>query len=108
MEKIVLILLAAGDSRRFNGNKLLHLFDGKPMYRYLVDEIGKLPETLFEKKIVVTQYQEIMDALGEEGYLVVEITRVSWGYLTLLSWGFERRRRGGTAGSALRCATSLI
>jgi len=64
MEKIVLILLAAGDSRRFNGNKLLHLFDGKPMYRYLVDEIGKLPETLFEKKIVVTQYQEIMDALG--------------------------------------------
>lgn len=73
--KLVLILLAAGDSKRFRGNKLLHLFEGKPMYQYLVDEVERLEECsgeLFERKIVVTQYQKIMDDLGVRGYQVVE------------------------------------
>ena len=40
--KISLILLAAGDSRRFGSNKLLYELHGKPMYRYSVDEVAKL------------------------------------------------------------------
>jgi len=98
MEKIVLILLAAGDSRRFKGNKLLHLFDGKPMYRYLVDEIGKLPEELFEKKIVVTQYREIMDALGEEGYLVVENHESELGISHSIELGIRAAEAWGDCG----------
>ena len=31
--KLTLILLAAGNSRRFDGNKLLNPFHGKPMYQ---------------------------------------------------------------------------
>ena len=70
--KLTLILLAAGDSRRFDGNKLLTPFHGKAMYQYIVEEVAKLPDDLFDKKIVVTQYREIMEDLGKRGYLVVE------------------------------------
>ena len=61
--KLTLILLAAGDSRRFDGNKLLTPFHGKAMYQYIVEEVAKLPDDLFDKKIVVTQYREIMEDL---------------------------------------------
>lgn len=71
-KKIVLVLLAAGDSRRFHGNKLLTEFKGKPMYRYLIDEIAALPEDLFARKIAVSQYPEILQQLAEEGYETVE------------------------------------
>lgn len=70
--KLTLILLAAGDSRRFDGNKLLTPFHGKPMYQYIVEEVEKLPEDIFDEKIVVTQYHDIMDDLGKRGYQVVE------------------------------------
>lgn len=72
MERLVLVLLAAGDSRRFEGNKLLHLFQGKPMYQHVAEEIEALPGELFSKRIVVTQYKEIMECLEAKGYLVVE------------------------------------
>lgn len=72
MEKLVLILLAAGDSRRFEGNKLLHSFHGKPMYQHVAKEIETLPGGMFSERIVVTQYKEIMEWLGAKGYLVVE------------------------------------
>lgn len=68
---ISLVLLAAGNSRRFEANKLLYLFRGKPMYRYLADTIKAIPEDLFYEKIAVTQYQEIKDDLDQEGYRVV-------------------------------------
>lgn len=69
---LALILLAAGDSRRFKGNKLLSQFHGKPMYQYIAEEVEKLPDGIFDKKIVVTQYQTIMDFLKNYGYEVVE------------------------------------
>ncbi|MDR0925406.1 MAG: nucleotidyltransferase family protein [Hungatella sp.] len=69
--KLALILLAAGDSRRFNGNKLLHEFKGKPMYQYILGEVEVLPDGIFDKKMVVTQYQEIMDTMEHYGYEVV-------------------------------------
>ena len=69
--KISLILLAAGDSRRFGSNKLLYELHGKPMYRYSVDEVAKLDTTVFAEKIVVSQYDEILDTLSREGYLTV-------------------------------------
>ena len=72
--KISLILLAAGDSRRFGSNKLLYELHGKPMYRYSVDEVAKLDTTVFAEKIVVSQYDEILDTLSREGYLTVRNT----------------------------------
>lgn len=77
--KLTLILLAAGNSRRFDGNKLLTPFHGKPMYQYIVEEVEKLPDGLFDDKIVVTQYPEIMEDLGKRGYMVVENVQSSLG-----------------------------
>lgn len=77
--KLALILLAAGDSRRFNGNKLLHEFSGKPMYRYIMEEVEKLPDNFFDRKLVVTQYPEIMDVMKAHGYEVVENRESSLG-----------------------------
>ncbi len=76
---IILVLLAAGSSRRFQGNKLLHEFQGKPMYRHLADQVKALPSDVFEKKMVVTQYEEIGDSLGKEGFLVVRNRRPELG-----------------------------
>lgn len=69
---VALVLLAAGDSRRFHGNKLLSIFQGKAMYRHIVDQVSQLPEGFFCRKILVTQYPEIAEDLGNEGYEVVE------------------------------------
>ena len=72
--KIKLIYLAAGNSRRFNSqrmqnteppqseaeNKLLYLLDEKPMFRYLFDRLLKVCQRHPEwEMIVVTQYPEI-------------------------------------------------
>lgn len=69
---VALVLLAAGDSRRFHGNKLLYKLDGKPMFRYLADELSQISEDILERRIVVTQYAEIMAELTCMGYLEVE------------------------------------
>lgn len=66
--KIVLVLLAAGDSKRFGGNKLLADIDGKPMYRHLADEIAALPGSVFYRKLAVSQYPEILSDLASRGY----------------------------------------
>lgn len=58
--KINLILLAAGNSTRFNGNKLLELVNKKPMYMNVIEKVLKLN---FNKIILVTQYEVIKEAL---------------------------------------------
>lgn len=70
-KRVALVLLAAGDSRRFHGNKLLSDFQGKPMYRHIVDQAAQLPEDFFWQKILVTQYPEIAEDLERDGYEVL-------------------------------------
>jgi molybdenum cofactor cytidylyltransferase len=71
-KKIALILLAAGNSVRFGGNKLLSLYYGKQMYRHIVDQVERLAPETFAEKIVVSQYQEILKDLAAKGYTTVE------------------------------------
>lgn len=58
--KINLILLAAGNSTRFKGNKLLEVVNEKPMYMNVIEKVLKLK---FNKVILVTQYEEIKETL---------------------------------------------
>ena len=65
---IEMIVLAAGNSRRFGSNKLLHEIDGAPMYSHIFQQLKKVREK-FEKcelisvRIsVVTQYEQIASA----------------------------------------------
>ena len=58
-KKIAIILEAAGDSKRFGSNKLLHIMeDGRPMIASILDAVRPL-ETY--KKIIVTQYDEVAE-----------------------------------------------
>ena len=68
---IHIILLAAGNSRRFGENKLLSILDGKPLYRHLTDRLAKVKEEINGHRIVVSQYDEIMEHLPEEGFIPV-------------------------------------
>ncbi|NIZ41319.1 nucleotidyltransferase family protein [Spirochaetales bacterium BR193] len=50
------IILAAGESKRFDGNKLLYELDGKPLFSYLLDTIRMIP---FDQMIVVSRFDAI-------------------------------------------------
>lgn len=65
---ISVILLAAGDSKRFQGNKLLHLVKGRPLFTYAMDLIEALE---VDEKIVVTQYEPIAIYARNRGIKVV-------------------------------------
>ncbi|MBS6195228.1 MAG: nucleotidyltransferase family protein [Clostridiales bacterium] len=64
MEKVGAILLAAGNSRRFGSNKLLHLIEGKPMAQRCMELAQEVP---FEKRVIVTQYQEVEEIAASLG-----------------------------------------
>lgn len=76
---VAMVLLAAGDSRRFGGNKLLAEVDGRLMYRHVADEVNAMPEDFFAKKIVVSQYDEILEDLGRAGFETVKNNQSALG-----------------------------
>lgn len=58
--RLALVMLAAGNSRRFGANKLLHEIDGKPMYLWTLEKLQEAAEKIPDSEIViVTQYEEI-------------------------------------------------
>lgn len=58
--KTYIIYLAAGNSRRFNSNKLLYPFHGKVLYRHGLDELIKLTELINDCQLI-TVYQNQED-----------------------------------------------
>lgn len=67
-----IIYLAAGNSRRFGANKLLHEYQGKPLYQHGLD---MLQEAVKENNdiflTVVTQYREIEKELNKRKIRVI-------------------------------------
>lgn len=94
--KLALILLAAGDSRRFGGNKLLYELDGKPLYRYLTDELSGLGTLLFARRILVTQYEIIAADLEQQGYEIVRNRESSLGISHSIRLALDRLGAAGT------------
>lgn len=84
------IYLAAGFSRRFGANKLLTLLEDKPMYLHLLERLKKLQQ---EKKLqsltVVTQYEEILDALQKQGIQAVKNEQSILGISSSLKLGLK-------------------
>lgn len=76
---LALILLAAGNSRRFKSNKLLYQIGENPMYLHIVREIEKLPADIFVSKIIVTQYPGIEQEMKKRGYGVIHNAHSEWG-----------------------------
>ena len=69
MKKIGIVLLAAGNSKRYGGIKLLDTMDGKKMYLHIFDHIREISGFT---KVVVTQYEEIYEKALEYGYYPVK------------------------------------
>ena len=71
-EKLTLVMLAAGNSRRFGSNKLLYEIGGVPMYLRTLHKLQKAASELGNCEIiVVTQYEEIASKAQESGVRVL-------------------------------------
>ena len=75
---ISIIILAAGNSRRFGSNKLLHPIEGKPMYIHVLEQTLKVRQLLEQQKqtgrckiVLVTQYDEIQQEAEKYGIQVL-------------------------------------
>ena len=84
--RINLILLAAGNSKRFNGNKLLAIYKDKPIYMYIVEKVLDLK---LNKIICVTQYKEIKEALLNTDINVVMNENSSLGISSSIKLGIN-------------------
>ena len=62
------VVMAAGNSKRFRGNKLLALYDGKML---IERALGAVPDKEFHKVAVVSQYQEILETARRYGFIPV-------------------------------------
>lgn len=86
--RINLIILASGNSKRFNGNKLLTNFNNKPLYMYTLDKIKSVNG--LNKVIVVTQYEEIKLRSMELGFDVVLNQNSNLGISNSIILGINR------------------
>ena len=84
--RINLILLAAGNSKRFNGNKLLVIYKEKPIYMHIVEKVIDLK---VNKIICVTQYEEIKEALLNTNINVVMNDNSSLGISSSIKLGIN-------------------
>ena len=68
-----LIYMASGNSSRFGTNKLLHGFQGKPLFTYGLEALQKAAARVPEcTVIVVSRYPEIRAYAGELGITAVD------------------------------------
>lgn len=95
--RIALVLLAAGDSRRYGTNKLLADIAGKPMYRHLADEIKGLPEETFCRRLVVSQYSQILEELSKNGFEAIENRRSDLGISHSIHLAIQALKKDSTA-----------
>jgi len=94
--RLAVILLAAGDSRRFGSNKLLHTMDdGRPMIAPVLDAVRTIDAC---KRIIVTQYDEVADLAA--GFTVVRNDRPDLGISRSMQLGIEA---AGDADAYLFC-----
>ncbi|MDK2807429.1 MAG: hypothetical protein PWP24_160 [Clostridiales bacterium] len=89
-KKIGVIILAAGNSVRYQGIKLLDYIDGKPMYLHALERVKQLP---IGPKVIVTQYPEIEVRARQEGFLVVQNPHPEKGVSGSIRLGMEAALR---------------
>jgi CTP:molybdopterin cytidylyltransferase MocA len=68
MKKVGIILLAAGNSTRYHGIKLLDIIGDKKMYLHILEISSRI---CVQPKIIVTQYEEIQEKASEYGFETV-------------------------------------
>lgn len=70
--KVYIIYMAAGNSRRFQGNKLLHPICGRPLYRYGLETLLEVQKRNPQYTlVVVVQERTIYEQLLQEKIMVI-------------------------------------
>ncbi len=90
--KLQIILLCAGNSKRFGSNKLLYKIDGKRMFEYSVDLVEKLKEYFnedIENIVVVSKYSEIKNYIENKKMIYIENPRSEDGISSSLILGLK-------------------
>ena len=97
--KLDLILMAAGNSRRFGSNKLLYEWRGKKLYRYMLDALLGVAEEPVKKSSADTEKWEKPGSEKESGQKKIRIRVVSQYEEILETVGQLGRGRAESAGS---------
>ena len=84
--RIGCLVMAAGNSTRYQGNKLAALFRGKPIIEYALDAV---PADRFAAVTVVTQYPEIEALARQRGFAVIRNEHPDWGISHTIRLGTE-------------------
>lgn len=73
--------MASGNSKRFNGNKLLHEIDKKPMYLHTLDKLIDLKKSnkYIDDIIFVTKYDKIIENLKNKDVKVIKNNNSEFG-----------------------------
>ena len=70
------VVMAAGNARRFGANKLSAQWEGKSLIRRAMEAV---PAELYHRRVVVTQYPEIIKLAKELSFTPIENTRPDLG-----------------------------
>lgn len=90
-KSVHMVVLAAGFSKRFGGNKLLYELDGMPMYQHLLNRLKELKEEgKTDSLLVVSQYEEILEEIKKQGIPVVKNEDSARGISSSLQLGLEK------------------
>lgn len=82
-----ILLLAAGESRRYGGDKLLENIQGQPMYQYSLKHMEAFPECV---RAVVTRFADIEAAAEAQGILAVQNDHPEEGISRSLRLGLQK------------------
>ena len=82
--KIGCVVMAAGNSRRFGGNKLLTEWQGRPLAAWALDAVPREAET-----VVVSQYPRILAMAEERGFTPILNPRPEEGLSGTIRLGVE-------------------
>ena len=83
------ILMAAGNSSRFSGNKLAAPFHGEPLIERALRVYGSVP---FFRRVCITQYDFVEEAAKNAGFLTVRNPDPDAGASLTVRLGVERMR----------------
>lgn len=80
------LIMAAGNASRFRANKLAAEFDGKPLIRRALEAV---PQAMFSRIAVVTQYPQIMELARAFGFEAIENRHPDYGISHTIRLGTE-------------------
>jgi molybdenum cofactor cytidylyltransferase len=89
--RIAAIVLAAGESKRFGGNKLLHEWNGKPLLEHVLEAVRK---SNVHRRVLVLghDHEAVLESVDHEGFQIVRNEGWHHGQSTSVLAGLEAVR----------------